>query len=206
MNICNSGSDHYLSVQHRIMPRTCRHIKNGRKCRHGCTAFVTVCHEFVRAGNCSFGDRCRFSHPDQEQRVTCRHRKNGRECPHGCTAFVTVCHHFVRAGNCSFGDGCRLFHPDQEQSAEQNEQNAAQEPSNAQQEPETVTVRPAGPRMLRALQDLGMNTDTSFSLWEVKKAYRAAAVIHHPDKGGVSSDFRSVHEAYEFLGALFRVR
>jgi curved DNA-binding protein CbpA len=57
--------------------------------------------------------------------------------------------------------------------------------------------------MFRALRDLGMNTDTSFSLWEVKKAYRAAVVRHHPDKGGLISDFRRVQEAYEFLRSFF---
>ncbi len=133
----------------------------------------------------------------------CKYRRNGRECPYDCTASVTVCHHYVRAGRCRFGDRCRLFHPYQEQRAEQNEQNAAQEPNNAPQEPEAVTVWPAGPTMLRALQDLCMNTDTSFSLHDVKKAYRFAAVRHHPDKGGLASDFRRVQEAYEFLCGLF---
>jgi hypothetical protein len=146
------------------MPCTCKHIQNGWECRYGCTAFVSVCHSFVRAGNCRFGDRCRFFHPEPEQHATCKHRRNGRECPHGCTLFVTVCHQFVHAGNCNVGDRCRLFHPDQEQRAEQNQQNGAQEPSNAQQEPETVIVWPDGPVSWPCTSDLVVVIDSMHAI------------------------------------------
>ena len=135
--------------------------------------------------------------------LTCKYRNNGRECPHGCTAFATVCHQYVRAGNCRRGHRCRLFHPCQEPRAEQNEQNAAPPPHQAPKEPEAVRIWPYEPTMLRALQDLRMHTLNSFSLRDVKNAYRAAARRHHPDKGGLTSDFRCVQEAYEYLSGLF---
>jgi DnaJ-class molecular chaperone len=58
--------------------------------------------------------------------------------------------------------------------------------------------------MLNALRDLDMNTNSSFSLRDVTIAYRAAAVRHHPDKGGQVSVFRQVKAAYDFLRGLFR--
>ena len=34
---------------------------------------------------------------------------------------------------------------------------------------------------------------------EIKKAFRKAAVEHHPDKGGDEAKFKEVNEAYEVL-------
>ncbi len=33
----------------------------------------------------------------------------------------------------------------------------------------------------------------------IKKAYRKAALIHHPDKGGSDDMFQQVHEAFQVL-------
>lgn len=35
---------------------------------------------------------------------------------------------------------------------------------------------------------------------DIKKAYRAAAKKHHPDKGGNAEEFKKINEAYEILG------
>ena len=44
---------------------------------------------------------------------------------------------------------------------------------------------------------LGVNKDASAD--EVKKAFRRAAVEHHPDRGGDEAKFKEVNEAYEVL-------
>jgi tryptophan 2,3-dioxygenase len=44
---------------------------------------------------------------------------------------------------------------------------------------------------------LGLNK--GFTSAELKKAYKRAALRAHPDKGGSTEAFRSVHEAYEYL-------
>ena len=44
---------------------------------------------------------------------------------------------------------------------------------------------------------LGISKDASVD--EIKKAYRKAAVKHHPDKGGDEAKFKEVSEAYEVL-------
>ena len=36
---------------------------------------------------------------------------------------------------------------------------------------------------------------------EIKKAYRKAAIKHHPDKGGSKENFQKIHEAYEVLSS-----
>lgn len=36
---------------------------------------------------------------------------------------------------------------------------------------------------------------------EIKKAYRKAAIKHHPDKGGSKENFQRIHEAYEVLSS-----
>jgi molecular chaperone DnaJ len=44
---------------------------------------------------------------------------------------------------------------------------------------------------------LGINKDASAD--EIKKAYRRAAVEHHPDRGGDEAKFKEINEAYEVL-------
>ena len=44
---------------------------------------------------------------------------------------------------------------------------------------------------------LGVNRSASAD--EVKKAFRRAAVKHHPDRGGNEADFKEINEAYEVL-------
>ncbi len=44
---------------------------------------------------------------------------------------------------------------------------------------------------------LGINKDASAD--EVKKAFRKAAVEHHPDRGGDEAKFKELNEAYEVL-------
>lgn len=44
---------------------------------------------------------------------------------------------------------------------------------------------------------LGVHPDAT--LPEIKKAYRALAMIHHPDKGGTSTQFKTITSAYEVL-------
>ena len=45
---------------------------------------------------------------------------------------------------------------------------------------------------------LGVNKSASTD--ELKKAFRRAAIEHHPDKGGDEAKFKEVNEAYEVLG------
>lgn len=48
-----------------------------------------------------------------------------------------------------------------------------------------------------ALQTLGVESEAS---WEnIKKAYRNKIAIYHPDKGGTSTQFIEIREAYQFL-------
>lgn len=44
-----------------------------------------------------------------------------------------------------------------------------------------------------------LGVDKSASAEEIKKAYRKAAVQHHPDKGGDEEHFKKITEAYEVL-------
>jgi molecular chaperone DnaJ len=44
---------------------------------------------------------------------------------------------------------------------------------------------------------LGVNKDASAD--EIKKAFRRAAIEHHPDRGGDESKFKEINEAYEVL-------
>src|SRR5213592_2058845 len=44
---------------------------------------------------------------------------------------------------------------------------------------------------------LGVKKDASPD--EIKKAYRRAAIEHHPDQGGDEAKFKEVNEAYEVL-------
>lgn len=112
------------------------------------------------------------------------------------------------------GSGTANTQPEREQRARQNQNGSGT--ANTQPEREQgagqngngsntdTKVSPAGSRMLNALRDLDMNTNSSFSLRDVTIAYRAAAVRHHPDKGGQVSVFRQVKAAYDFLRGLFR--
>src|SRR3954469_3519106 len=44
---------------------------------------------------------------------------------------------------------------------------------------------------------LGVKKDASAD--EIKKAFRTAAVEHHPDRGGDEAKFKEINEAYEVL-------
>src|ERR1700689_4100862 len=44
---------------------------------------------------------------------------------------------------------------------------------------------------------LGVSKDASAD--EIKKAFRRAAVEHHPDRGGDETKFKEINEAYEVL-------
>lgn len=44
---------------------------------------------------------------------------------------------------------------------------------------------------------LGVKKDASAD--ELKKAFRRAAIEHHPDKGGDEAKFKEINEAYEVL-------
>src|SRR5207253_940011 len=44
---------------------------------------------------------------------------------------------------------------------------------------------------------LGVNKGASAD--EIKKAFRQAAVKHHPDRGGDEAQFKEINEAYEVL-------
>src|SRR5580704_10011191 len=44
---------------------------------------------------------------------------------------------------------------------------------------------------------LGVGKDASAD--EIKKAYRRAAIEHHPDRGGDEAKFKEINEAYEVL-------
>src|SRR3954470_1962748 len=44
---------------------------------------------------------------------------------------------------------------------------------------------------------LGVNKNASAD--EIKKAFRKAAVEHHPDRGGDEAKFKEINEAYEVL-------
>ncbi len=46
-----------------------------------------------------------------------------------------------------------------------------------------------------------LGIDKSASADEIKKAFRKAAVQHHPDKGGDEAKFKEINEAYEVLGS-----
>lgn len=45
-----------------------------------------------------------------------------------------------------------------------------------------------------------LGVDKTASEADIKKAYRAAAKKHHPDKGGNAEEFKKINEAYEILG------
>jgi molecular chaperone DnaJ len=47
-------------------------------------------------------------------------------------------------------------------------------------------------------ETLGISKDASAD--EVKKAFRRAAIEHHPDRGGDEAKFKEINEAYEVLG------
>src|SRR5581483_12025378 len=44
---------------------------------------------------------------------------------------------------------------------------------------------------------LGVSKDASAD--EIKKAFRQAAITHHPDRGGNEEKFKEINEAYEVL-------
>lgn len=46
---------------------------------------------------------------------------------------------------------------------------------------------------------LGLNKEDKPSIDDIKKAYRAKAKIHHPDKGGDASVFKEISKSYEIL-------
>ena len=47
---------------------------------------------------------------------------------------------------------------------------------------------------------LGLNKEDKPSNDDIKKAYRAKAKIHHPDKGGDANVFKEISKSYEILG------
>ena len=56
---------------------------------------------------------------------------------------------------------------------------------------------------MRHLERLGLCADALFA--DVRKAYRALALRHHPDKGGDAELFKDVQNAYEYLAEAMRV-
>lgn len=61
-----------------------------------------------------------------------------------------------------------------------------------------ATAKVATRRGLRPFQVLSLREDAS--LEEIKRAYRALAQAHHPDKGGSAQVFKLVSEAFAMIG------
>jgi len=67
-------------------------------------------------------------------------------------------------------------------------------PANANASDEAPKARVTS-NAISIWQTLGL--ESSATLTEIKRAYRARALETHPDRGGTAEDFRKVHSAYE---------
>ncbi|VDI55177.1 Hypothetical predicted protein [Mytilus galloprovincialis] len=97
---------------------------------------LKVCHYFYQYGNCKFGTKCRFEHPDGGQQVKPVPRvqvEEGRTKPHGAASSngkqersksnapdvkpkrrrKPICQYY-KAGSCKKGEDCRYRHVDKE--------------------------------------------------------------------------------------------
>ena len=63
-----------------------------------------VCHQWRDGGTCSYGDKCRFEHPDKDG--NCQKKITRDASP---AVRRRLCSHY-KAGNCRFGDDCRNSH------------------------------------------------------------------------------------------------
>ncbi|KAF6256047.1 hypothetical protein COO60DRAFT_147248 [Scenedesmus sp. NREL 46B-D3] len=64
------------------------------------------CAFFMRTGSCAYGNRCKFSHPDNRPQVF----MNSRGLP--LRPDEPDCAFYVRNGWCAFSDTCKFHHPD----------------------------------------------------------------------------------------------
>lgn len=60
-----------------------------------------VCYDFRDAGDCKFGDKCRFAHGEDDARPATE--APARRAP-------GLCFNFRDTGNCEYGDECRFSH------------------------------------------------------------------------------------------------
>ena len=76
----------------------------GRQSGHGAendSSRGRVCQHYLK-GSCTFGDRCKFEHPNRSMAGYARYEeKQPRN---------NVCKHYLN-GTCRFGDSCKFEHP-----------------------------------------------------------------------------------------------
>ena len=74
-----------------------------------------------------------------------------------------------------------------------NNANNANNTNKQQQQPQPQPQ----PSLKGAYSLLGLRNDANIT--EINKAYKAAALKHHPDKGGDEEMFKEIQQAYELI-------
>jgi hypothetical protein len=73
-----------------------------------------LCGDFIRTGQCTYGDHCTFAHGAHELRAQPKFTtgKDAQFEPLQTGEAVKYCKNFLKDGNCKFGDRCKFYHGD----------------------------------------------------------------------------------------------
>ena len=69
---------------------------------------TSMCRNFLQSGECTYGEKCRFAHGDQELRSGGGGGGNGGG--NGGNRPTGVCRFFMENGDCKFGANCKFSH------------------------------------------------------------------------------------------------